>query len=178
MSNPLIKSLIRTVADFPRPGVQFRDITTLLKDAAGLRLTIAELARHYRGQKIDKVAGIESRGFIVGAPLAIALGVGFIAIRKAGKLPGERIGRDYLLEYGSDRLELHADAIRPDETVLLVDDLLATGGTALAAGSLIESAGGVVAGYAFIVNLPDVGGRKRLEAAGRKVFALCEFAGD
>ena len=173
-----IKSRIRTIPHYPKQGIMFRDITTLLKDAVGMRLMIDEIAKRYKGHKVSKVAGIESRGFIVGAPLAIELGVGFLAIRKPGKLPGERIGRDYLLEYGSDRLELHADAIVPGESVLLVDDLLATGGTALAAAGLIEAAGGIVAGCAFIVDLPDIGGRKRLEKLGLKVFTLCEFEGE
>jgi adenine phosphoribosyltransferase len=176
-----VKSLIRTVPDFPKPGIQFRDVTTLLNDAEGFRQAVMELAKPYRqtgAHPIDKVAGIESRGFIIGAPVAIELGVGFVAIRKPGKLPGERIGRDYFLEYGSDRLELHAGAIQLGDRVLLVDDLIATGGTALAASSLIEAVGGIIAGCAFIVDLPDIGGRKRLEAAGRSVFALCAFEGE
>ncbi len=173
-----IKSLIRTIPDFPKPGIQFRDITTLLSDAEGLRLTIAAFADHCVSKKIDLVAGIESRGFIIGAPLALALGVGFVPVRKPGKLPGDKVGLDYLLEYGSDRVELHSDAIAPGTKVLLVDDLIATGGTALAAATLIEMVGGEIVECVFVVDLPDLGGRPRLHAKGYGTFALCEFEGD
>jgi adenine phosphoribosyltransferase len=173
-----VKSRIRTVPHYPKQGIMFRDITTLLKDAAGLRATVEQLAARYADMKIDKVAGIESRGFIVGAPLAFVLGKGFVPIRKKGKLPAATIGHDYALEYGTDRIEIHTDAIEPGEHVLLVDDLIATGGTAVAACTLIEKIGGKIVECAFIVDLPDIGGRARLEAAGHKVFALCEFEGD
>jgi adenine phosphoribosyltransferase len=173
-----IKSRIRTVPHYPKQGIQFRDITTLLKDPVGLRATVDELARRYRDVKIDKVAGIESRGFIVGAPLAYVLGKGFIPIRKKGKLPAETIGHDYELEYGTDRIEIHTDAIQNGDRVLLVDDLIATGGTAEAACKLIEKMGGKVVECSFIIDLPDIGGRARLEKHGHKVFALCEFEGD
>lgn len=173
-----IKSRIRTVPHFPRPGIQFRDITTLLRDPVGLRITISELATRYASQPIDKVAAIESRGFIIGAPLAFALGVGFVPIRKPGKLPAEKIGHDYELEYGRDRVELHLDAIASGERILLVDDLIATGGTALAAATLIEKAGGTVTECCFVIDLPDVGGHARLERAGYSVHALCAFEGD
>ena len=173
-----IKSRIRTVPHYPKQGIMFRDITTLLKDPVGLRVTIDELARRYADMKIDKIAGIESRGFIVGAPLAYVLGKGFVPIRKKGKLPAETIGHDYELEYGTDRIEIHTDAIVPGEKVLLVDDLIATGGTAEAAASLIQKIGGIVVECCFVIDLPDVGGRKRLEKHGHKVFALCEFEGD
>jgi len=156
----------------------FRDITTLLKDPVGLRATVDELVRRYQDVKIDKVAGIESRGFIVGAPLAYALGKGFIPIRKKGKLPAETIGHDYQLEYGTDRIEIHTDAIAKGEKVLLVDDLIATGGTAEAACKLIDKMGGKIVECCFIIDLPDIGGRARLEKLGHKVFALCEFEGD
>ena len=172
-----IKALIRTVPDYPKPGVMFRDITTLLKDPAGFRLTIGELAGRYRGRRIDKVAGIESRGFIVGAPLAQQLGAGFVPLRKRGKLPAETVGHDYALEYGVDRIEMHVDAIFAGEQVLLVDDLIATGGTAEAAVRLIESVGARVVECCFVIELPDLGGRKRLEGLGHPVFALVEFAG-
>jgi len=172
-----IKALIRTVPDYPKPGVMFRDITTLLKDSAGFRLTIGELAGRYRGRRIDKVAGIESRGFIVGAPLAQQLGAGFVPLRKRGRLPAETVGHDYALEYGVDRIEMHVDAISAGEQVLLVDDLIATGGTAEAAVRLIESAGARVVECCFVIALPDLGGRKRLEELGHPVFALVEFAG-
>jgi adenine phosphoribosyltransferase len=173
-----VKSRIRTIPHFPKPGIQFRDITTLLKDPVGFRITIDDLVSRYSGQQIDKIAAIESRGFIIGAPLAFALGVGFVPIRKPGKLPAEKIGHDYQLEYGSDRVELHIDAIAKDERVLLVDDLLATGGTALAAATLIEKAGGKVVECCFVIDLPDIGGRQRLEQAGHPVHALCAFEGD
>ena len=173
-----IKSRIRTVPHYPKQGIQFRDITTLLKDPVGFRLTIDDLVRRYRDEKIDKIAGIESRGFILGAPLAYALGKGFIPIRKKGKLPAETIGHDYELEYGTDRIEIHTDAIDKGERILLVDDLIATGGTAEAACKLIDKMGGKIVECCFIIDLPDIGGRARLEKHGHKVFALCEFEGD
>ena len=173
-----IKSRIRTVPHYPKHGIQFRDITTLLKDPVGFRLTIDELIRRYKDAKIDKIAGIESRGFILGAPLSYALGKGFIPIRKKGKLPAETIGHDYELEYGIDRIEIHTDAISRGERILLVDDLIATGGTAEAACKLIEKMGGKIVECCFIIDLPDIGGRARLEKHGHKVFALCEFEGD
>lgn len=173
-----IKSLIRTIPHYPKPNIMFRDITSLLKDPIGLRVTIDELVRRYTDMEIDKVIGIEARGFIVGAPLAYALGKGFVPIRKKGKLPAETIGHDYELEYGTDRIEIHADAISPGERVLLVDDLIATGGTAEAATILVEKIGGKIVECCFVIDLPDIGGRKRLEKKGYSVFALCEFEGD
>lgn len=173
-----IKSKIRTVPHYPKQGIQFRDITTLLKDPAGFRATIDELAQRYAEVKIDKIAGIEARGFIFGAALAYALNKGFVPIRKKGKLPAETIGHDYALEYGTDRIEIHTDAITKGEKVLLVDDLIATGGTAEAACVLIEKMGGKIVECCFIIDLPDIGGRARLEKHGHKVFALCEFEGD
>ena len=173
-----IKSLIRTIPHYPKQGVQFRDITTLLKDPLGLKVTVDELFKRYESQRIDKVVGIESRGFMVGTPLAYKLGVGFVPVRKGGKLPAETLGHDYELEYGSDRVEIHKDAIEKGERILLVDDLIATGGTALASAALIEKLGGEVVECAFIIDLISLGGRKRLEAKGHKMFALCEFEGD
>jgi len=173
-----IKSLIRTVPHYPKQGVMFRDITTLLKDPVGFRITVSELVKRYSGKKIDKVAGIESRGFIIGGAMAFQLGVGFVPIRKKGKLPSETIGHDYELEYGTDRVEVHVDAINGGESVLLVDDLVATGGTAGAAAALIEASGGQVVECCFVIDLPELGGRKRLEAKGYTVFALCEFEGE
>jgi adenine phosphoribosyltransferase len=173
-----IKSRVRTVPHYPKPGIMFRDITTVLKDPVGLRATIDELARRYADVKIDKIAAIESRGFIIGAPLAYILGVGFVPIRKKGKLPAETIGHDYELEYGSDRIEIHTDAIAKGERVLLVDDLIATGGTAEAAVILIEKMGGKIVECCFMIDLPDIGGRKRIEKRGHKIFSLCEFEGD
>ncbi len=173
-----IKSRIRTVPHYPKQGIQFRDITTLLKDPVGFRLTIDELVRRYQDIKIDKIAGIESRGFIIGAPLAYALGKGFVPIRKKGKLPAETIGHDYELEYGTDRIEIHTDAIAMGENILLVDDLIATGGTAEAACKLIAKMGGRIVECCLVIDLPDIGGRARLEKHGHSVFSLCEFEGD
>ena len=168
---------IRTVPDFPKPGVQFRDITTLLAHADAFRAAVERLAQPFRARSIDTIAAIESRGFIVGAALAHELRSGFVPIRKPGKLPAARFGQDYELEYGSDRLEIHRDAITPGQTVLLVDDLIATGGTAEAALSLLATAGATIAGCAFVIELPDLGGRERLERLGHRVLALCRFAG-
>lgn len=173
-----IKSRIRTIPHYPRQGVMFRDITTLLKDPVGFRITINELVKRYTGVKIDRVAAIEARGFIVGSALAYQLGLGFVPIRKQGKLPAETVGHDYELEYGADRIEMHVDAVSKGERVLLVDDLIATGGTAGAACKLIESMGGKIVECCFVIDLPDLGGRTRLEKQGHKVFALCEFEGD
>lgn len=173
-----IKSRIRTIPHYPHQGIMFRDITTLLKDPIGLRSTVQEIVHRYQGMKIDKIAGIESRGFIVGAPVAYALGLGFVPIRKKGKLPATTIGRDYDLEYGKDRIEIHVDAIQPGERVLLIDDLIATGGTAEAATKLIGDMGGVIVECCFVVDLPEVGGRARLEKHGHKVFSLCQFDGE
>lgn len=173
-----IKSLIRTVPHYPKQGVQFRDITTLLKDPLGLKVTVDELTKRYANQKIDKVVGVESRGFLIGTPLAYQLGVGFVPVRKQGKLPAETVGHDYELEYGSDRVEIHTDAIEKGERILLVDDLIATGGTAIASAALIEKLGGEIMECAFIIDLISLGGRKRLEDKGYKMFALCEFEGD
>ena len=176
--NMNIKSQIRTVPHYPRQGIMFRDITTLLKDPVGFRMMIQEIVNRYSEQKIDKVAGIESRGFIVGAPVAYSLGVGFVPIRKKGKLPAAAIGHDYELEYGHDRIEIHVDAIAPGDRVLLLDDLVATGGTAEAASQLIGKMGGTVVECCFVIDLPDIGGRRRLEKQGLKVFSLCEFEGE
>jgi adenine phosphoribosyltransferase len=173
-----IKSLIRTIPNYPKNGIMFRDITTLLKDPVGLQSMVNNLTDRYRNMNIDKVAGIEARGFIIGAPLAHQLGVGFIPIRKKGKLPSITVGHDYELEYGSDRIEMHADAINIGERILLVDDLIATGGTAEAAIRLIQKIGGLIVECAFVIDLPEVGGRQRLEALGQQVFSLTEFEGD
>jgi len=173
-----IKSRIRTVPHYPKPGIMFRDITTLLKDPVGFRVTINELVNRYTAQKIDKIAGIESRGFIIGAALAFQLGVGFVPIRKRGKLPAETVGHDYELEYGTDRIEMHVDAVSKGDRILLVDDLIATGGTAEAAVKLVSGMGGQIVECCFVIDLPDLGGRARLEKLGLKVFALCEFEGE
>lgn len=173
-----IKSLIRTVPHYPKEGIQFRDITTLLKDPLGLKVTVDQLYKRYENESIEKVVGIESRGFIIGAPLAYKLGVGFAPIRKQGKLPAEVVGHDYELEYGNDRIEIHVDAVEKGERILLVDDLVATGGTALAAAELVEKLGGKVVEIACVIDLISLGGRARLEENGYSMFALCEFEGD
>ncbi len=173
-----IKSRIRTIPDYPKPGIQFRDITTLLQDPEGLRISVEGLVKPFRGEKIDKVVAIEARGFILGGAVAVELGVGFVPVRKPGKLPHETIGQDYELEYGTDRIEMHTDAIAPGERVLLIDDLIATGGTAEAAIHLIEKAGGQIVGVGVVIDLPEVGGRKRIEALGHELVALCAFEGE
>ena len=173
-----IKSRIRTIPDHPKPGIQFRDITTLLQDPVGLRLSVEGLVERFQDEEIDKVVAIEARGFILGGAVAVELGVGFVPVRKPGKLPHETIGQDYELEYGTDRIEMHTDAIAPGERVLLIDDLIATGGTAEAAIHLVEQAGGQLVGVAVVIDLPEVGGRKRIEALGHQLFALCAFEGE
>lgn len=173
-----IKAKIRTIPDHPKPGIQFRDITTLLKDADGLSQATNVLVRRYRDRGIAKVAGIESRGFIVGAILAQQLHAGFVPVRKKGRLPAKTIGEDYALEYGRDRIEIHLDAISSGERVLVVDDLIATGGTAEAATRLVTRAGGEIVELAFLIDLPELGGRERLERQGHRVFALTSFEGE
>jgi len=173
-----IRSLIRTIPDHPKPGVQFRDITTLLQDGAGFRATVQGLASPFRGAGVHKVAGIEARGFILGGAVAAELGAGFVPVRKSGKLPHVTIGYDYALEYGTDRIEIHVDAISPGERVLLVDDLIATGGTLEAAIRVVEQLRGEIVGSAVVIDLPDLGGRRRIESFGHKLVALCAFEGD
>lgn len=173
-----LKSLIRTIPDYPKQGIMFRDITTLLADAKGFQQVIDDFYARYKDQKIDKIVAIEARGFILGAALAYKLGIGFVPVRKAGKLPAETMGHDYVLEYGSDRVEIHADAIATGEYILLVDDLIATGGTAEAAAALIQKLGGNVVECAFVIDLPDLGGVQRLEKLGLHCFALCAFEGE
>lgn len=175
-----IKSRIRTIPDHPKKGIMFRDITTLIKDPVGFRLVIDNFTQRYITDEVsfDTIVGIEARGFIIGGALSYTLGKGFVPVRKTGKLPGEKISHEYALEYGTDKIEMHTDSIGKGTRVLLVDDLLATGGTALAAAALIEKLGGVVAEMAFIVNLPDVGGAKRLAEKGYKTYCQTEFEGD
>ncbi|MEP1442488.1 MAG: adenine phosphoribosyltransferase [Hyphomicrobiales bacterium] len=173
-----LKNLIRTIPDYPKPGIQFRDVTTLIADPQGLRAAVDMLLKPYVTAQVDFVAGIEARGFILGGAVACDLQRGFIPIRKKGKLPGDTIGQDYQLEYGMDRIEIHSDAIKKGDRVLIIDDLIATGGTAEAAIELVRRAGGEVVGAAFIVDLPDIGGRAKLEAMGVDVHVLVEFEGD
>jgi adenine phosphoribosyltransferase len=172
-----LKALIRTIPDFPKPGIQFRDITTLLLDPAGFAASVERLAEMADGP-IDAVAGVEARGFVFGAALARELGSGLVLVRKRGKLPGKTISEDYTLEYGSDSLEMHDDAIPQGARILLVDDLIATGGTALAAVRLLRGAGAKVEQSLFVIDLPDLEGASKLREAGVSAEALVEFAGD
>ena len=172
-----VKDYIRTIADFPHEGIMFRDVTTLFADPRGFRMAVDQMLHPYAGLRIDKVVGLEARGFILGGAMAHQLSVGFVPVRKKGKLPGKVISEDYQLEYGEAVVEVHDDAIAAGETVLLVDDLLATGGTAEAGIRLIERLGGEIMGCAFIIDLPELGGRARLEKLGMDVHALCAFEG-
>ncbi|MHA1108423.1 MAG: adenine phosphoribosyltransferase [Alphaproteobacteria bacterium] len=172
-----IKDYIRTIPDFPHKGIMFRDITTLFGDARGLRMAVDQLLHPYAGLQIDVVAGLEARGFIVGGAIAHQLSVGFVPVRKQGKLPGNTIQQAYTLEYADAVMELHEDAIEAGQKVLLVDDLLATGGTAEAGIRLIERLGGEIIGCAFIIELPELGGRAKLEAMGMDVISLVSFEG-
>jgi adenine phosphoribosyltransferase len=172
-----VKDYIRTIVDFPHEGILFRDVTTLFADPRGFRLCVDQMLHPYAGQDIDKVVGLEARGFILGGAIAHQLGTGFVPVRKKGKLPGTTISQEYRLEYGEAIVEIHDDALEAGENVLLVDDLLATGGTAEAGIKLIERLGAKIVGCAFIVDLPDLGGRRRLEALGMDVHALCAFEG-
>ncbi len=172
-----VKDYIRTIVDFPHDGIMFRDVTTLFADARGFRMCIDQLLHPYAGRRIDKVVGLEARGFILGGAIAHQLTVGFVPIRKKGKLPGTTISQDYKLEYGEAIVEIHDDALQPGDKVLLVDDLLATGGTAEAGIRLIERLGAEIVGCAFIVDLPELGGRRLLERLGMDVHVLCEFEG-
>ncbi len=173
-----IRSRIRTIPHYPVEGVMFRDITTLLQDPVGFRKTVDELVQPYAGRRIDKVLGIEARGFILGGAVAHQLSTGFVPVRKKGKLPWKTIGQDYELEYGADRVEIHIDAVAEGEEVLLIDDLIATGGTAEATIKLVEKTGGNVVGCSFVIELLDLGGRERIEGLGYDVTALCTFEGE
>ncbi len=172
-----LKSLIRTIPDYPKPGIMFRDVTTLFGDAQGFKAAIAQIAEPYRTQPVDAVAGIEARGFILGGAIADRLGCGFVPIRKKGKLPYETLQQEYQLEYGTDTVEIHTDAIKPGERVLVVDDLIATGGTAEAGIKLIRQAGGLVLGAAFVIDLPELGGRQKIEALDVPCHVLIDFEG-
>ena len=177
-ANADLAALIRTIPGYPKPGIQFRDITTLLLDAAGFAASVERLAAATADLKPDLIAGIEARGFIFGAAVAQTLGCGLLLIRKKNKLPGTVLGINYALEYGQDRIEMHADACTPGARILIVDDLIATGGTALATVRLLREAKAEVAGAAFVIDLPDLGGAGRLRAAGVRVETLVAFEGD
>ena len=173
-----IESCIKTIPDYPKPGILFRDITSLVEHPQAFKATIDLLVEHYRHVPLDKIVGTEARGFIFGAPVAAALGLGFVPVRKPGKLPRSVFEESYELEYGEDRLQMHEDAIRPGDRVLVVDDLLATGGTVEAAIKLIRRCGGLVEQAAFVISLPDLGGEARLQAAGVESLCLVRFAGE
>lgn len=172
-----LKAAIRTIPDYPKPGIMFRDVTTLMGNAQALQEALKQLAAPYKDQKIDKVLGIEARGFIFGTPVAERIGAGFIPLRKKGKLPAKTISQTYELEYGTDELEMHVDAVEPGERVLIVDDLIATGGTAEAAVHLLEKAGAEIVAAAFVIDLPELGGVKRLQKLGIDTFSLIAFEG-
>lgn len=173
-----IKRYIRTIPDYPKKGVQFRDITTLMASPHGLRASVDELMWPFLEVEVDFVIGIEARGFILGGAIAHELGKGFVPIRKKGKLPWKTIGKEYALEYGIDRIEMHSDAIGKGDRVLMIDDLIATGGTADAATDLIHESGGEIVAAAFVIDLPDLGGAQKLREKGLKVHTLVEFEGD
>ena len=173
-----IKSKIRTIPNWPKPGVMFRDITTLLKDQEGLKLCLDDFIKRYKDQQIEVVVGIDSRGFILGGALAYLLEIGFVPVRKKGKLPAQTESQEYQLEYGTDTLEIHKDAIAKKQKVLIVDDLIATGGTALACGQLVKKLGGQIIEFAFIVELPELGGTEKLTKAGFKYYAQTSFSGE
>jgi adenine phosphoribosyltransferase len=172
-----LRGLIRSIPDYPKPGIMFRDITTLLLDPRGLRAAVDGLMLPFVNMPVDLVAGIEARGFILGGAVAHGLGKGFVPVRKKGKLPHKTIGQEYQLEYGVDAVEIHADAIAPGQHVLLIDDLIATGGTAEAAIELVRRSGGKLVAAAFIIDLPDLGGSERLKAGGVAVHTLVSFEG-
>ena len=172
-----VRDYIRTIPDFPHEGIMFRDVTTLFADPRGFRMAIDQMLHPYAGMRIDKVVGLEARGFIMGGAIAHQLSVGFVPIRKKGKLPGKTLSQDYKLEYGEATMEIHDDAIKAGEKVLVVDDLLATGGTAEAGIILLERLGAEIVSTSFIIDLPELGGRKKLEAMGVDVQVLCEFDG-
>ena len=172
-----LRAAIRTIPDYPKPGILFRDITTLLGNPAAFRRSVDELVHPYAGMKIDKVAGIEARGFILGGAMAHQLSAGFVPIRKKGKLPHETVRIAYSLEYGVDEMEVHKDALNTGEKVILADDLIATGGTAEGAVKLLRQIGAEIVAACFVIDLPDLGGRRKLEALGVPVLTLIEYAG-
>jgi len=173
-----IKSRIRTVPDWPKTGIMFRDITTLLKDPIGMQLVVDNLLKRYRGENINKIVGIEARGFVLGGALSYMLGIGLVLARKSGKLPAEVEEQEYSLEYGTDKIQIHKDAIQEGDNVLVVDDLIATGGTLMAGCQLVEKMGGEVVSCGAVVDLPDIGGSKKLREKGYDVYHMVEFEGD
>lgn len=178
MSASYIKSVVKTVIDYPKPGIMFRDVTSVLEDHTAYSSSIEMLLQQFRSHNFDKVAGTEARGFLFGAPLAIELGIGFVPVRKPNKLPRKTISESYELEYGMDMLEIHEDAIRPGEKVLMIDDLLATGGTMVATANLIRRLGGIAEHAGFVISLPELGGEKKLKESGVECYSICEFEGE
>lgn len=178
MSEQLIKNAVTTIADYPKPGILFRDVTSVLQQPDAFQACIDLLKNQYAHLKFDKVVGTEARGFLFGAPLALELGVGFVPVRKPKKLPREVISESYELEYGTDELEIHKDAISNGDRVLMIDDLLATGGTMIATANLIRRLGGIVEHAGFIISLPDIGGDAKLKASNITPYCVCEFEGD
>jgi adenine phosphoribosyltransferase len=176
-TSDMLGASIRSIKDYPKPGIIFRDITTLLGDPRAFRRAVDELVQPYAGSGVSKIAGIEARGFILGGAMAHQLSTGFVPIRKKGKLPHETVRIAYSLEYGVDEMEIHTDAVKPGERVLLVDDLIATGGTATAAVQLLQRLGAEVVAAVFVIDLPDLGGAKRIEALGVPVRTLIAFDG-
>jgi adenine phosphoribosyltransferase len=172
-----LKTAIRTIPDYPKAGIMFRDITTLLGDARAFRQAVDELVQPFAGQKIDKIAGIEARGFILGGAVAHQLSAGFIPLRKKGKLPHKTVSVEYALEYGTDTIEMHLDACAAGEKVMLIDDLIATGGTAMAALKLLKDAGAEIVAAGFVIDLPELGGAERLRGSGVPVSTLMAFEG-
>ncbi len=173
-----LKALVRTIPDYPKKGIMFRDITTLLQHPAGFRRTVDEMVQPFAGSDITRIAGIEARGFILGGAVAHQLSIGFVAVRKKGKLPWQTISVEYELEYGTDEVEIHIDSVEPGDRILIIDDLIATGGTAVATTQLVRDAGGQVVGASFIADLPDLGGRARLADMGVQVRSLMSFEGE
>lgn len=178
MTTQLIKQAVTTIPDYPKPGIMFRDVTSVLQQHDAFQACIDMLKENYKGHTFDKVVGTEARGFLFGAPLALALGIGFVPVRKPKKLPRETISESYELEYGTDELEIHKDAISPGDNVLMIDDLLATGGTMVATANLIRRLGGKADHAGFVISLPGIGGEKKLKAANITPYCICEFEGD
>ena len=178
MTAEYIKSVVKTVPDYPKPGILFRDVTSVLEDHKAFSSCISLLVEKYQGMGFTKIAGTEARGFLFGAPLAIEMGIGFVPVRKPNKLPREVVSESYELEYGMDTLEIHKDAIEPGDKVLLIDDLLATGGTIAASAKLIRSLGGEINHAGSVINLPDLGGEKKLSALDIESYSICEFEGE
>ena len=178
MTTELVKQAVTTIADYPKPGIMFRDVTSVLQQHEAFQACIDMLQQNYKAHSFDKIVGTEARGFLFGAPLALAMGIGFVPVRKPKKLPRATISESYELEYGTDELEIHKDAISPGDRVLMIDDLLATGGTIIATANLIRRLGGQADHAGFVISLPSIGGAQKVQAADITPFCICEFEGD